>query len=385
MALREDAFLRVYSISVFLYLLHSMHPWFLLWLPAIWASLLFLLISFAAIQRNYFIFKKRSTSAFLFFILYIWIKRDANVNGFIEAFVNSIIFATILSLRRNILIYLFEKITKWMAILLGISGFAFLLNMFGFPLPHSPLSADGAFGSLETENYYFFINAASFTELGRFRGVFYEPGYLTLGVAALLYLNKYDIHNKYVVILLFTQMLSFSLAGFILLAFGFLFCSICNTQSKGKKSILSGTLVILLSFYILSIVFGDAYMQDTLFSRLEWVDGDIAGNNRSSLYLDFVYENMMSTAEMWTGTNFNIEYSEKGVSGYKLFAVQNGLIGVILSIISFYSLIPSKKRYSVNFMHGAIILILLILYQNAYPTAFCILFPAACIMYINEE
>lgn len=130
-------------------------------------------------------------------------------------------------------------------------------------------------------------------------------------------------------------------------------------------------------------MFGDTYIQDTLFSRLEWVDGTIAGDNRSSNYLDSVYKNMMNSSNMWTGVDFNIEMSESGVSGYKLFAVQNGLIGVILVVMSFISLI-SLKKIRFNLMTGAVILFLLLLYQNAYPSSMCILFPAACIKYVFD-
>ena len=382
-SVRQDNFAGIYSISLFLYLLHSMHPWFLLWLPTVWASIYFLVISLIAQRKSYFKFQLRPVCAFCFFILFLWLKRDANIYGVIEAFINSYIFASVLSLKKDILLYNLECITKWMAILLFVSSVAFILYICGIPLPNTTLSATGAFDSLQTNNYYFFINAASFTDLGRFRSVFYEPGYLTLGVASLLYLHKYNYRNRYVLILLFAQILSFSLAGFVLLAWGWVYISICQGNRDGVKKFEFGGEFIAFVLLLMGEMFGDTYIQDTLFSRLEWVDGTIAGDNRSSNYLDSVYKNMMNSSNMWTGVDFNIEMSESGVSGYKLFAVQNGLIGVILVVMSFISLI-SLKKIRFNLMTGAVILFLLLLYQNAYPSSMCILFPAACIKYVFD-
>lgn len=385
-SIQKDKFTTVYSVSLFLYYIHSMHPWFLLWLPKIWASLAILAITLYANNKNYFARQRNYLSIILFSVFFLWLKKDGNINGIIEALIDAYIFSRILSLKKDIMLYNLEFVTKWLAILVFVSAIAFIIHMIGVPLPHQPLMGEGVFSSIETENYYLFLYSSSFNNLARFRAVFYEPGYLTLGVYMLIFLNKFNIRNKYVLILILAQLLSFSLAGLFLITVGYLFSLFFASKNKDQShsNKLVNGLIIIGAFYVIVTTFGVTYFEETILRRLEWVDGTIAGDNRSSLYLDGLYESMMNSADKWTGVTYNADYSEKGVSGYKLFAVQNGIIGVVLLLLSFISLIPLKKL-GLNWMTGALIMIFLILYQNAYPTAFCILFPAACIKNVFDE
>lgn len=383
-SIHKDKFTTIYSVSLFLYYIHSMHPWFLLWLPKIWASIAFLAVTLYANNKNYFARQRNYLSIILFSVFFIWMKKDGNINGIIESFIDAYIFSRILSLKKDIMLYNLEFVTKWMAILVFVSAVAFIIHMIGVPLPHQPLFGEGVFSSIETENYYLFLYGSSFNDFARFRAVFYEPGYLTLGVYMLIFLNKFNIRNKYVLMLLFAQLLSFSLAGLILITVGYLFSLFIASRKNDRSNKLVNGLFIIGAFYIIVTTFGVTYFEEAILRRLEWVDGTIAGNNRSSIYLDDLYESMMNSADKWTGVTYNADYSEKGVSGYKLFAVQNGMIGVVLLLLSFISLVPFKKL-GLNWMTGALIMIFLILYQNAYPTAFCILFPAACIKNAFDE
>lgn len=131
-------------------------------------------------------------------------------------------------------------------------------------------------------------------------------------------------------------------------------------------------------------MFGYEYFYNTIFSRLIIENGTLSGDDRSSLYLDSVYDSMMKTSSLWTGTYFDVSFSEKGVSGYKLFAVQNGIIGVIIVVFAYLSLI-SFKKIRFNYLTGFVILCLLLLYQNSYPESMCILFTGACAIYVLDK
>lgn len=382
--LSKDKFYIYYKISLFVYFINSMHPWFLLKIPAVWISLIFFANSMIAYNKNYFYKNIRKGSVFCFFLMFMWIKKDGNFFGITEGLLNAVVFGTILNLKEELMIDCLKFITKWLALIVLVSGVFYILFLLGVNLPHTTLSLSENARKDGLENYYFFVFAYEMFGMTRFYSIFLEPGYLTLGVAPLLFIYKYDVKNKYILLLLLSQLLSFSLAGLILLFWGFFYCTLCGKEKGKLKKIMGGILVLLLGFIALYNLFGYEYFYNTIFSRLIIENGTLSGDDRSSLYLDSVYDSMMKTSSLWTGTNFDVSFSEKGVSGYKLFAVQNGIIGVIIVVFAYLSLI-SFKKIRFNYLTGFVILCLLLLYQNSYPESMCILFTGACAIYVLDK
>lgn len=382
--LSKDKFYIYYKISLFVYFINSMHPWFLLKIPAVWISLIFFAISMIAYNKNYFYKNIRKGSVFCFFLMFMWIKKDGNFFGITEGLLNAVVFGTILNLKEELMIDCLKFITKWLALIVLVSGVFYILFLLGVNLPHTTLSLSENARKDGLENYYFFVFTYEMFGMTRFYSIFLEPGYLTLGVAPLLFIYKYDVKNKYILLLLLSQLLSFSLAGLILLFWGFFYCTLCGKEKGKLKKIMGGILVLLLGFIALYNLFGYEYFYNTIFSRLIIENGTLSGDDRSSLYLDSVYDSMMKTSSLWTGTYFDVSFSEKGVSGYKLFAVQNGIIGVIIVVFAYLSLI-SFKKIRFNYLTGFVILCLLLLYQNSYPESMCILFTGACAIYVLDK
>lgn len=382
--LSKDKFYIYYKISLFVYFINSMHPWFLLKIPAVWISLIFFAISMIAYNKNYFYKNIRKGSVFCFFLMFMWIKKDGNFFGITEGLLNAVVFGTILNLKEELMIDCLKFITKWLALIVLVSGVFYILFLLGVNLPHTTLSLSENARKDGLENYYFFVFAYEMFGMTRFYSIFLEPGYLTLGVAPLLFIYKYDVKNKYILLLLLSQLLSFSLAGLILLFWGFFYCTLCGKEKGKLKKIMGGILVLLLGFIALYNLFGYEYFYNTIFSRLIIENGTLSGDDRSSVYLDSVYDSMMKTSSLWTGTYFDVSFSEKGVSGYKLFAVQNGIIGVIIVVFAYLSLI-SFKKIRFNYLTGFVILCLLLLYQNSYPESMCILFTGACAIYVLDK
>lgn len=382
--LSKDKFYIYYKISLFVYFINSMHPWFLLKIPAVWISLIFFAISMIAYNKNYFYKNIRKGSVFCFFLMFMWIKKDGNFFGITEGLLNAVVFGTILNLKEELMIDCLKFITKWLALIVLVSGVFYILFLLGVNLPHTTLSLSENARKDGLENYYFFVFAYEMFGMTRFYSIFLEPGYLTLGVAPLLFIYKYDVKNKYILLLLLSQLLSFSLAGLILLFWGFFYCTLCGKEKGKLKKMMGGILVLLLGFIALYNLFGYEYFYNTIFSRLIIENGTLSGDDRSSLYLDSVYDSMMKTSSLWTGTYFDVSFSEKGVSGYKLFAVQNGIIGVIIVVFAYLSLI-SFKKIRFNYLTGFVILCLLLLYQNSYPESMCILFTGACAIYVLDK
>lgn len=383
-SVNRDRFYSIYKLCLFVYFVNSMHPWFLLSIPMVWISVVFFAITLIAYNRNYFYKGIRLGTVLCFFLMFMWIKRNGNIFGVNEGLLNAVLFSSILRLKEEVMADCLKFITKWLALIVLISSFFYVLFLLGVDLPHTTLALSENSRKDRLENYYFFVFAYEMFGMTRFYSIFLEPGYLTLGVAPLLFIYKYDVKNKYVLILLLSQLLSFSLAGLILLFFGFVYCTLCGNEKGKVKKILLGLLVILFGLTVLYNLLGYEYFYNTIFSRLIIENGTLSGDDRSSLYLDSVYDSMMKTSSMWTGTDFDVSYSEKGVSGYKLFAVQNGIIGVAIVVISYISLI-SIKKIRFNYQIGFIILCLLLLYQNSYPESMCILFTGACAKYILDS
>ena len=379
----KDKFFIFYKICLFFFFINSMHPWFLLRIPSVWISLIFFSVSMVAFNKNYFYKNIRKGVVFCFFLMFMWIKKDGNFFGLAEGLLNAIIFGMILNLKAELMVDSLNFITKWLALIVLVSGVFYILFLLGVNLPHTTLSLSENARKDGLENYYFFVFAYEMFGMTRFYSIFLEPGYLTLGVAPLLFIYKYDVKNKYILLLLLSQLLSFSLAGLILLFFGFFYCTLCGKEKGKLKKIMGGILVLLLGFIALYNLLGYEYFYNTIFSRLIIENGTLSGDDRSSLYLDSVYDSMMKTSSLWTGTYFDVSFSEKGVSGYKLFAVQNGIIGVALVVMAYISLVDIKN-IGFNYLTGFIILCLLLLYQNSYPESMCILFTGACAIYMLD-
>lgn len=372
---KNDGFYKLYRLTLFVYFVNSMHPWFLLRITPVVITIIFFIFTLFVYFKGYFSLKNiRFTSIIFLQLMFLWIARDTNINGIIEALMNSVLICSLIYLRRDRMLDCIKFITKWLAIIIFISSIFYILFLLHVPLPHSSFALGGNSLKDSLENYYFFVQVYEGFGFTRFFSIFLEPGYLTLGVAPLLFLNKYDIINKYVLMLIFGQLLSFSLAGFILLLFGIFYVLLFSKVKRKLKKFSAIIITITIAFIAAYNFFGEAYFEHTVFRRIEFVNGTLSGDDRSSKYLDYKYDNLMSGEDMWVGTKFDVTQSEKGVSGYKLFTVENGLIGVLLVILTYLSIISFKVRF--NLRTGEIIFCLLMLYQNAYPWASCILFSA---------
>ena len=231
-------------------------------------------------------------------------------------------------------------------------------------------------------NYYAFIDIEGSI---RFQGPFLEPGHMTLGVAPLLFLNLYNVKNKYVLFLFLSQLFSFSLAGYIILIIGY---TIVLLTANLNRKLINFLLPIVLFAGVLLLaatVYKEDLFKELILERLEWDGTSIAGDNRSSDFLDSEYDRLTHSDQKWFGTEWEAESSSKGVAGYKLYFVQYGIIGILLVLLSYIyaNRVLSKKNTS---EWGFLLILLLILYQNAYPLWWCLLIEVVCgNAYLNEQ
>lgn len=371
-------FLRIYSLSVLFYVLHSMHAWFMLGIPKIWYSIFFLLITLVALTKGYFKFSSRALPILFFSLMFIWMKITGSMFGLVEGGINAFLFTTILSLKEKYILSVLQFVTKSLSVILLISMIGFVLYKIGFPLPNTRMNTSDLLLGTNLNNFYLFVYNLTPHTFARFQSIFLEPGYLTLGVAPLLFIHKYDFRNKQVLILLFAQLLSFSLAGYIILIIGYIFSSVCSSEKGKYIGLLYGLVIMVIALVVMVVFLGQEFFQTMILDRLQIVDGSLAGDDRSSVYLDFQYAKMMLSDDKWFGIDYNTDFSDKGVSGYKLFAVQHGILGVLLVVLAYVS---SIRKIGFNYNTGIIFVTLLMLYQNSYPDSMCVLFPIACSYY----
>ena len=364
----------IFYITMLFLFIHSMYPWFTFEYENVYLSLGALgITAFVGFQTK--IFQRTKSSiivSILFLCLYLWLSKYSNIYGTLELIIQWLILCYIVSLKYEYKIQLIDFITKWFAILMSISLGAYILFLSGVSFPGTIVEYQQYF----MDNHYFFLQK----ELFRFQSVFLEPGHMTMGLAPLLFINKYNLKNRYVLILFIAQMLSLSLAGYMMMMIGYSVLFLFDKQSKKSKliSVLLSVILICSVAIFMQNSFENNVFDDLIFRRMEFDNGHFVGDNRSSVYLDRQFEDVVSSSDILTGRYFNSEMSEKGVAGYKKFIVQFGLIGCVLLILSFFS---TYKLLIYKFRRNAfllVIMILLLLLQNAYPTWWCIVIATIC-------
>lgn len=372
--MKSSIYKNIFYITMLFLFIHSMYPWFTFEYENAYLSLGALgITAFVGLRTK--IFQRNKSSiivSILFLFLYLWLSKHSNIFGSLELVIQWLILCYIVSLQYEYKIQLIDFITKWFAILISISLVAYILFLSGVPFPGTIVEYQQYF----MDNHYFFLQK----EMFRFQSVFLEPGHMTMGLAPLLFINKYNLKNRYVLILFIAQMLSLSLAGYMMMMIGYSILFLFDKQSK-KSKLISVLLSVILISSIASFMqnsFENNIFDDLIFRRMQFENGHFVGDNRSSIYLDRQFEDVVSSSDILTGRYFNAEMSEKGVAGYKKFIVQFGLIGCVLLILSFFStlkLLVYKYRRNAFLL---VVMILLLLLQNAYPTWWCIVIATIC-------
>lgn len=213
--MKSSIYKNIFYITMLFLFIHSMYPWFTFEYENAYLSLGALgITAFVGLRTK--IFQRNKSSiivSLLFLFLYLWLSKHSNIFGSLELVIQWLILCYIVSLQYEYKIQLIDFITKWFAILMSISLVAYILFLSGVPFPGTIVEYQQYF----MDNHYFFLQK----EMFRFQSVFLEPGHMTMGLAPLLFINKYNLKNRYVLILFIAQMLSLSLAGYMMMIIGY--------------------------------------------------------------------------------------------------------------------------------------------------------------------
>lgn len=314
--------------------------------------------------------RKNTKCVVLLILWFVFLIVSHGGNYVLQVFVslfNLIIAYSIIVLNIRDKYLLLKVITRITSVILCISLVAWILFLLGVPLPHTAefLHTDNFHSYI---NYYFFVmSPRDFLILPRFMSVFKEPGHMA-SICVLLILANLKLEKRSmfdIVVLSVSLIISFSLAGWAVMAISLLIMSSFEGRYKIKKIV---GVVILLT--LLFIQFGsnqDSVVYEYIFQRLEYDEQTgIAGNNRTTDYFESKYTKFKESSDVWFGISSQLSEDDNwttGNSGWKVTIVNNGYFGFLL-----LHLILITYFYNYRCKHGFIFLIayLILCYIRSY-------------------
>lgn len=225
-----------------------------------------------------------------------------------------------------------------------VSLFGWFLYLAGIPLPHYYSDTTDFYSH---EVYYLFVAGANnvLELLPRFCGMFLEPGHVGSTCCLLLFINRFDFKDKSNYIYLLAIILSLSLAAYCLLFIGF--CLHCFLKGAHILRYILFFGILAFALYIFGLTYndGDNIFNEKIISRLIVVDGELSGDNRTSMLFDAYYEDWLKYGDVINGygrkaygDNSGTTNILHGCASYKRFFFVNGIIGFILVSALYWSL-----------------------------------------------
>ncbi len=268
--------------------------------------------------------------------------------------------------------------TKWYSILISISLLMYWASFF-ISIPSIGLFVHNPYPPFL--NHVFFIETTfDYGIFTRFNAFFLEPGHQAILSTFMIIANRFRFKEcPWLWPLTLAVIYSFSLAGYILLFIGFCLLKVNTIWRFLAVAGLSGIVVTA----AINFTGGNNALNDLIISRLEKDDSQgIKGNNRFFNDTDFVYSKAVKKGDLLAGVKNRTNMDLIGGAGFKIYIINYGLIGVLLTFLLYLSLIPPSPnyRYTITF----ILLLSLCFLQRSYPTWYSWLFPYVMGIYIAK-
>ena len=233
-----------------------------------------------------------------------------------------------------------KYITSSVYYIIVISLPTWLIHTFFLELPSFGIldlsSLKGSFYPMN--NHLLFVTFAVLDTNIRFYSMFDEPGVLGTLSAFILFGNRYNFHDKKNWIILLGGIFTYSLAFYVLSFLGYL-CMNLHSIKKIVASCIVISFIGLSVFYLLQDNIGFQRSVITRFSRSNAENFENRTGYRATLF----YEQNFYSTDIFFGIGYNKmmnEHLKKGES-YKLFIIENGLVGMIVLMIV-YLLLAGK-------------------------------------------
>lgn len=274
---------------------------------------------------------------------------------------------------------LLRFVTKWYSVLLIPAFILYVANI----VASTPMMGEFNYGLYPPfENYIFYIKNTEWTGMfQRFNAFFLEPGHQALFSTFLLIANRYDFKKvPWLWILVIAVAFSFSLAGYMLVFVGFMLLKV-NSLSR-----ILALVSIALAFFIGVQAWsgGDNPVNELILNRLEYDESKgIKGNNRFYGNTDKEFNKATKNGDLLVGVVGKARMDLIGGAGYKIFILKYGIIGAVLALLFYLSLIPPRPdiRYTASFL----IVFILCFFQRAYPYWYSWILPYILGIYIAAD
>jgi hypothetical protein len=316
----------------------------------IYLELLITLSCFLYMQsRGMFIWKKgQGDAAILICIMSVYTMHgSSSLTAYSGMFVAVLMPALLIGLKANIKMELFDDFSNWLALLLILSIIFWGLHVLGLSLPHinQVIEKDGTSHSIIIENYFFFRTAMyedSFDQLvfQRFNGFFLEPGHMGTIVFFFLYANGFDMKKRRNIVYLVTILLTLSAAAYTIAAVGYFLHKI----GSGSSKIIVKSLFVIVLCIICILLYnnGDNIVNDLIFGKLTREQGALDG--RISFEVQELYQKLWDNGDYVFGLGYK---TFQDSAGFKVFFVMNGIVGVLLVMISYFKIyLTSPSKYA---------------------------------------
>lgn len=355
---------KLFQFVLFFLFLKSLNAWFT-WEMDNFFMIFQLLFSIPFIfsYRDKFIFSKYLVIILLYSLAIFFMGTAKDFGGILGFFCNIIPLIVFICTRSSFKIYTLRIITRWWLYIMIPSLVLFLLS-FVIIIPDFGKISNSSWDQYVYNNHLLLIKSPFYGF--RFHSIFLEPGHIGMIISFFLYALKFDFKKWEVWALLVIELFTLSLAGYLLVAIGYIFSSI----SKGK-SVYNLLLIIGLLFgsiYVSAISYnnGNNMINILIFDRLAYDDEKgVAGNNRFGRFADELIESKFENGDFWFGTSKKIIEGEFLGAGWKVYLIKYGLFS-LLFFIGFYFCFLFKtndKRYVLFF----ILLLFFAFLQRAYP------------------
>lgn len=301
--------------------------------------------------------KQKIYAAFFLSLAAMYTMHGGNLTGYIAQFVMVFIPIQIIFLDSEHQIDLFNTLSKWYAILLGISVFWWLLFQIGIPLPHISEKMSWQYNDYGfiNQNYFFFRHAISLSPyvvlepIPRFNGFFLEPGHIGTITSLFLFAHNFNLKNRLNIIFLFVIIISFSAAAYVITFLGYLLYRFSDSL---KKLVIPTIITIIGVIIISSYNEGDNAVNELIFGKLTREQGAI--NGRFSAQTKLLWDEIVSDGRIWFGVGAGAKVPQS--AGYKVFLIMNGIFGTFLMVMAYWYIMLSNYSKRGLYMFALLII-----------------------------
>ena len=371
----------VFFISCASLLLVSLNPYFVWgWMPIAFSAAIIISFLLSFLVIDVYDGNKLIKSYFVFLIVIVYsLLNAASLAGSLAL---AISITLIVSLKGEYICIVFNYFKKLFALALVPGLILWVIHhVFGFDhfyigsMPEGYIPNKGKVAAGIGYAIYPFAIVTDYMlnyPIYRFTGVLDEPGFIGTVCALMIASNRLKIKTKADFIILFSGVVSFSLAFYLILAIYYAFLSI-KSFKKFAGFILAALVLVFFSSYNETV---KKYTVD----RLVIVDGKVSGDNRQTEELEGSFERWMDS----DGYDFFFgltDYTIGGSSSWKEIPLKTGFFGVVLLLLLFILIYYSlSNKLNLHFTFFAFVFLLSV-YQRPYivAPAFIVIFLFAVI------